>query len=131
MGVFRRELSTKLQCAFSISPSLATYPVHHAVITAWSTVRPEKLTIPKRIKEFLTFYGTLGSLPHSQDPAIYPYPDPDQSSSHHAIQYLKILTRVIPEVCCWVQIFLEHFVIKRSKFMCEVWRCTICNVCNM
>jgi len=35
----------------------SVFPFPHAVVTAWSRVWPEKLAIPKRIKEFLAFYG--------------------------------------------------------------------------
>jgi hypothetical protein len=31
-----------------------------------------------------------GALPCSQEPAIRPYPEPDQSSPHHPILFLKV-----------------------------------------
>jgi hypothetical protein len=31
---------------------------------------------------------TLGSLLHSQEPATGPYPEPDESSPYHSIQFL-------------------------------------------
>ena len=43
-----------------------------------------------------------GSLPYSQEPAMCPFPESDQSSSRHGIRYFKTLTLVRPEVCCCV-----------------------------
>jgi hypothetical protein len=48
-------------------------------------VLSEKLTGPQLINKLPTFYGTQGSLPHSQKPATSPYPETDKSSPspHH------------------------------------------------
>jgi hypothetical protein len=34
------------------------------------------------VKEFRAFRGPKGSLPHSQEPTILPYPEPQRRSSH-------------------------------------------------
>jgi len=46
------------------------------LLTPRSTVL-EKLTGLQLVKEFPTFYGTQGPLPHSQVPATCPCPEPD------------------------------------------------------
>ena len=40
-----------------------------------------------------------GSLPHSQQPATCPYPEPDQSSPCPTSHYLKIHFNIIPHFC--------------------------------
>jgi len=47
----------------------------------------EKLTVSKLVNKFSAFYGTR--LPCSQDPAIGPYPEPDESS-HLPTHFSKI-----------------------------------------
>ena len=75
--------------AHSLTRSLA-----HS-LTACSTVLLEKLTVPQPVK-FPAFYGTEGSLPHSQVLATCPYPEPDQSSlcclysSRNIIRVIKL-----------------------------------------
>jgi len=47
--------------------------------TAWSRVLLEKLTGSQLVRNTLHFMEPDGSLPHSQEPAFFPYPKPDQS----------------------------------------------------
>jgi hypothetical protein len=54
-----------------------------------------KLTDSQLVKKFPTFYGTQGSLPHSQEPATCPYPEPDQFSPCPPSYFLKIHFNVI------------------------------------
>jgi hypothetical protein len=50
-------------------------------ITSWSRVLPEKLIWYQPVKKFPALYMEPGgSLPHSQEPIIYPYHTPDQFS---------------------------------------------------
>jgi len=41
-------------------------------------MKSEKLTVSQPVKKFPTFIETEGPLPHDQ--AVYPYPEPHQSS---------------------------------------------------
>jgi hypothetical protein len=52
-------------------------------LTPWSRVLSEKLTCHKLLKKFPYFIEHESSLPHSQEPAICPYPEPDRSSLCH------------------------------------------------
>ena len=42
-----------------------------------------------------TFYGTQGSLPHSQVPTTCPYPEPARSSPHPTPHFLKIHLNIV------------------------------------
>jgi hypothetical protein len=44
------------------------------------------------------FYGTLRSLPSSKQPAIGPYPEPDESSPHLPTLFLKDLLQPYPVI---------------------------------
>ena len=59
---------------------LPAHLLHVSSQTVWSRVFSEKLTRPKLLKKFTVFYGTQGSLPHLQESATCPYPEPDWSS---------------------------------------------------
>jgi hypothetical protein len=54
--------------------------VSNYILTPWSRGLFEKQTVSQLVK-FPTFMEPEGSLPHSQQPAISPYPEPAQSSS--------------------------------------------------
>ena len=53
---------------------------HKLLTNFMEQILPEKLIGPELVKKFPAFYGTEGSLPHSQAPATCPYPEPDQPS---------------------------------------------------
>jgi hypothetical protein len=53
-------------------------------VIPWSRVLLEKLKVTQLIKQFtLPFMEPEGSLTCSQEPGTGPYPEPDESSSHH------------------------------------------------
>jgi hypothetical protein len=56
-------------------------------LTPWNRVLPEKLTSPQS-RNSPHFMEPERSLPHSQEPATCPYPEPDLSSSGHPIPLL-------------------------------------------
>jgi len=56
-------------------PKLLTY-----LFTPWSRVLLEKLTSSQLVKKFPALYGSRRFIPHLQEPATYPIPEPDQSS---------------------------------------------------
>ena len=49
---------------------------------------------PQLLKKFPSFYGSKGSLQHSQNSTSSPYPQADQSK-HAPIEFLKILLNII------------------------------------
>jgi hypothetical protein len=59
------------------------------------TVIPKKLTVPQPVKQFPSFKEPEGSLPHSQQLAICPHAEPDQSISTHPLHFLKINCNII------------------------------------
>ena len=58
---------------------LPTYLITY-LLTPWSRVFLKKLTSFQLVKKFPAFYATRSSLPHSQEPATCPYPEPARSS---------------------------------------------------
>jgi hypothetical protein len=52
------------------------------LITWWSIVILEKLTVAQLDNNFLVFMKLEGSFRCSQEPASVPYPEPDESSPH-------------------------------------------------
>jgi hypothetical protein len=69
----------EIECSFEtpvpvVLTALPHTQRHSLTLSVWSRVLPEKLTGPQPVKKFPAFYGTEGSLPHSQKPAISPYP---------------------------------------------------------
>ena len=58
-----------------------SFPVEY-LLTRWSRVILEKLTGSELVKKFPHFMDPEGSLPHSQVPAICPYPEPARSSPY-------------------------------------------------
>ena len=64
---------------YSLTHSLTDLLTHS--LTPLSGVLLEKLTGSQLVKKFPTFKEPKGSLPHSQVPATYPYPEPDESST--------------------------------------------------
>ena len=66
-----------------------------SLLTPRNTVLLEKLIGFQLVKNFPTFHGTHGSLPHSQVPATCPYPDPARSSPYPTSHFLKILFNII------------------------------------
>ena len=83
--------TAKLQKSFIIStgssheykPDAFSYSLRNRVEATSTPLRRvllEKLPHPQLAKKFPTFYGTEGSLPHSQAPTTCPYPESDQSS---------------------------------------------------
>jgi len=71
------------------------------LLSPWSTVLLEKLTGFQVFKKFPAFYGTRSSLPHSQLPAIYPYPESDRSVHTPTSHFLKILLNIILPSTSW------------------------------
>ena len=55
------------------------------LLTLWSRVLLEKLTVSQLVKKFPYFMEPEDSLPHSQVPAPCPYPEPARSSSYPQI----------------------------------------------
>ena len=53
------------------------------LLTPRSRVLLEKLTSLQLVKKFSNFMGPESLLPHSQVPAICPYPEPPQFSPYH------------------------------------------------
>ena len=51
------------------------------LLIPWSRALFEKLTGFQLVKKFPAFYGNHKLAPRLQEPAICPYPKPDQSSS--------------------------------------------------
>ena len=73
-------------------------PIHTRTLqlTPYSTVILEKLIVPQLIKIFPAFYGkTKGSLQCSQQPATYPYHEPDKSSPRPSSYLLKIQFNIV------------------------------------
>jgi hypothetical protein len=54
--------------------------LHTYLLTPWSRILLEKLTILKLVKKSPNFMKPEGLLPHSQEPATCLYPEPDQAS---------------------------------------------------
>jgi hypothetical protein len=52
------------------------------LLTPWSRVLLEKLTVFQLVKKFSSFMELEGLLPHSQVPANCHYPEPARSSPH-------------------------------------------------
>ena len=78
-------------CGYFLCLLLSLFPFYYSeghVISSWSRVLPEKLTGSELVKRFPAFYET--SIPHSQSPATYIYPEPEQSSPCSPSHFLKI-----------------------------------------
>ena len=68
------------------------------LLTPWSNVL-DKLTVPQLAKYPPHFMEPEGSLPHLQQLANCPYPQPDQSSSWPPSHFLKIhLNTILPSM---------------------------------
>ena len=82
---------------------------HTYVLTPWSRVLLDKLIGSQLVKKFLHFMEPKVSLPHSQVPATYPYPEPAQSTpcptSHFLKIYLSIILPSMPASSKWSLFF--------------------------
>jgi len=65
------------------------------LLTPWRRVHIEKLTGSQLVKKFLALYRTEKFVGHSQVPATWSYPEPDQSSPCPPSHYLKIHLNII------------------------------------
>ena len=65
------------------------------LLTPCSRVLLERLTGSQLVKKFPTIMQPEGSLPHSQQPATCPYPEPARSSPCPHIHFLKICLNII------------------------------------
>jgi hypothetical protein len=64
-------------------PSTYCFPyLFKYLLTSWSRVPLEKLTVCQLVKKFLAFMEPECTLPHSEVPATCPYLDPARSSSY-------------------------------------------------
>jgi hypothetical protein len=72
--------------SFHSRPSLEHTLSHRNQLTPQTRILNEKLTGPQLVKEFPAhFREPEVSLPHSQQSASWPYPEPDQSSTNSEI----------------------------------------------
>jgi hypothetical protein len=69
------------------------------VLTPWSRGFLEKLTVSQLVKKFPHFMEPEGSLPHSQEPATCPYPEPAQSSPCPPSHFFKIHSILSSHLC--------------------------------
>jgi hypothetical protein len=76
--------------------------------TPWSRALFKKLTVPLPVKKFPHFMETEGSLPHSQAPVTYPYPEPHQSYPCVPIPLLKDPDGSLHEIQRWLSYLTEN-----------------------
>jgi len=89
-------------CTVVMQRRKSASPVHNVLIIPYNTVLLEKPTNSQLLKKFPTFYGTRSSLPHSQMPAICPYPKPAPSSPFTHIRLTENPSYYYPPIYPWV-----------------------------
>ena len=90
------------------STKKGVYKLHPVVIL-------EKLAVPHLVKQSPHFMETDGSLPHSQQPATCPYPEPPESGPHSpisiSVRFILALTSIYAKVFQVIS-FLSGFTTK-------------------
>jgi len=94
LQLIHQETNTLITTRFILT-NLLTYLLTYLLylptylLIPWSRTLLEKLTGFQLVKKFPHFMESEGSLPHSQEPATCPYPEPARSSPYPTYYFLK------------------------------------------